>query len=159
MSSIKWESYTTFIAYFGLGLQIPFFLLVTMEWEEFSRRVCDVGLGGNGFGMEDAFGVEVVRDEVGGIVGLGWEAIGEEPTRWLLEIRRGKLCVGEIESSGVGIWGVWGIRGEVGGGLEQEGGVCSWVSWIISSVGTKDSREPFSAKIVLIISSNGNEDS
>jgi len=41
-----------------------------MEWEEFSRRVCDVGLGGNRFGMEDAFGVEVVRDEVGGIVGL-----------------------------------------------------------------------------------------
>ena len=33
-----------------------------MEWEEFSRRVCDVGLGGNGFGMED--------EEVGGIVGL-----------------------------------------------------------------------------------------
>nr|POE70503.1 branched-chain-amino-acid aminotransferase 2, chloroplastic [Quercus suber] len=36
-----------------------------MEWEEFSRRVFDVGLGGNGFGMEDAFGVEFVRDEVG----------------------------------------------------------------------------------------------
>ena len=66
-----------------MGLQIPSFLLVTMEWEEFSGRVCDVG--GNGFGMEDAFGVEVVRDEVGVIVGLGREAIGE-PTRWLLEI-------------------------------------------------------------------------
>ena len=116
-------------------------------------------LGGNGFGMEDAFGVEVVRDEVGGIVGLGWEAIGEEPTSWLLEIWGGELCVKETESSGVGIWGVWGIGGEVGGGLEQEGAVCSWGSWIISRVGTKDSREPFSAKIVLIVSSNGNEDS
>ena len=103
MSSIKWESYTTFIAYFGLGFQIPSFLIVSMEWEEFSRRVCDVGLGGNRFGMEDAFGVEVVRDEVGGIVGLRWEAIGEEPTRWLLEIWGGELCVRETESSGVGI--------------------------------------------------------
>ncbi|KAM4121542.1 hypothetical protein ACB094_01G013600 [Castanea mollissima] len=36
-----------------------------MEWEEFSRRVCDVRLSRNGFGMEDAFEVEVVRDELG----------------------------------------------------------------------------------------------
>ena len=122
-----------------------------MEWEEFSGRVCDVEVGGNRFGMEDV--------EVGGIMGLGWEVVGEEPIGWLLEIWGRELCVKEMESGGVGIWVVWSIVGEVGGGLEQEGAVCSWGSWIISRVGTKDSREPFSAKIVLIVSSIGNEDS